>query len=850
MTISRGSRLGPYEVASPLGAGGMGEVFRAWDTRLSREVAIKVLPAEVAADPTRLKRFEKEARSASSLNHPSIVTIYEIGQADSVSYIAMELVEGKTLREGLCAGALPMRRLLQIGAQVADGLAKAHASGIVHRDLKPENIMVSGDGFAKILDFGLAKLTQNEPESGGHTKAETVSAGTEPGVVMGTVGYMSPEQAVGQALDFRSDQFSFGSVLYEMATGKRAFSGKTKPETLAAIIREEPEAIGTLNPKVPPPLRWIIERCLAKDPEDRYASTRDLARDLATLRDRRGESSSGESAISAPSTTSRRRLAMLLAAGALMAFGLIAGRWLWRSAGPSVPHMRRITFRHGVTGPARFAPDGQTIVYSAAWDGRPWELFSGRAGSPEWRSLGLPPANILSISSTGEMAIQLLAQDTLARVPLAGGAPREILENVAEADWAPGGKDLAVIHRLGNGLRLEWPIGKVLVESPNILHSLHFSPKGDRIAYLESRPDMHASSVNVVDRSGRKAVLATGLDGGDLAWAPKGEEIWVTSNERLEGSTELRAVNLAGRIRSVFRFSDTIRLYDVASDGRLLVEHVLVRGEIRGFPAAETRQIPLSWLDGSEASDLSADGKRLLINEWTRGAVYLRGTDGSPAVRLGEGSAQALSPDGNWALASLASPPRLALLPTGPGKSREYPLGELRIGRTGAAAFFPDGSRVVVMGQEPGRERRSYLLDLGTGTLRPITPPGIAGRWVSPDGRLLLARGADAKFTLYPVEANAGVPARPVPGLVPEDVPIRWSDDGRFLFVMQGKDLTASVFRVEVSTGERKPLREFQPTDPAGVLGAGQVLVTPDARFWVCGYWRDLSDLYLVDGLK
>jgi eukaryotic-like serine/threonine-protein kinase len=289
MTISAGSRLGPYEILAPLGAGGMGEVYRARDTRLSREVAIKVLPSELAADQERLKRFEKEARSASSLNHPSIVTIYEIGQADSVSYIAMELVDGKTLREVLFAGALPVRRVLSIGAQVADGLAKAHACGIVHRDLKPENVMISADGFAKILDFGLAKLMQHEPESPAHTKAETVSVGTEPGVVMGTVGYMSPEQAVGQMLDFRSDQFSFGSVLYEMATGKRAFTGKTKPETLAAIIRGEPEPIGTLNPKVPPPLRWIIERCLAKEPKDRYTSTEDLARDLASVRDHLSE---------------------------------------------------------------------------------------------------------------------------------------------------------------------------------------------------------------------------------------------------------------------------------------------------------------------------------------------------------------------------------------------------------------------------------------------------------------------------------------------------------------------------------------------------------------------------------
>ncbi len=226
MTLESGKRLGPYEVLAPLGAGGMGEVYRARDTRLSREVAIKVLPAEVASDPSRLKRFENEARSASSLNHPSIVTIYEIGQADSVSYIAMELVEGKTLRELVAAGALPVKKLLQIGSQMADGLARAHEAGIVHRDLKPENVMVTKDGLVKILDFGLAKLTYAGPGSGGETNLPTLTA-TTPGVVMGTVGYMSPEQAGGQLIDFRSDQFSFGSILYEMATGKSAFQKGT-----------------------------------------------------------------------------------------------------------------------------------------------------------------------------------------------------------------------------------------------------------------------------------------------------------------------------------------------------------------------------------------------------------------------------------------------------------------------------------------------------------------------------------------------------------------------------------------------------------------------------------------------
>jgi predicted ATPase len=263
----------------------MGEVYRARDTRLGREVAIKILPAEVASNPERLQRFEYEARAASALNHPNIVTIYEIGQSDSTLYISMELVDGTSLREVTASGPVPLRKLLSIGSQIAEGLAKAHGAGIVHRDLKPENLMLSRDGFVKILDFGLAKLvappseeSSNLPTTGGDATAD--------GIILGTVGYMSPEQASGRAVDFRSDQFALGAVLYELATGKRAFRRDTPVETLAAIIREQPEPMGSLNAQVPAPLAWIVERCLAKNPDERYASTRDLARDIGALRER------------------------------------------------------------------------------------------------------------------------------------------------------------------------------------------------------------------------------------------------------------------------------------------------------------------------------------------------------------------------------------------------------------------------------------------------------------------------------------------------------------------------------------------------------------------------------------
>jgi eukaryotic-like serine/threonine-protein kinase len=372
MTLTAGTKLGPYEILAPLGAGGMGEVYRARDTRLGREVAIKVLPEECSADPARLRRFEQEARSASALNHPAIVTIYDVGESDGVSYIAMELVTGQTLRELLVDGALPTRRALQIGAQVADGLARAHEAGIVHRDLKPENVMVTKDGFAKILDFGLAKLT--EPElPGGATHAPTQTSGaTGPGAVMGTVGYMSPEQALGRALDQRSDQFSFGSILYEMATGKRAFARGSAPETLSAIIRDEPEPMRALAPLTPTPLPWIVERCLAKSPDDRYASTRDLARDLAHMRDHVSEVSTEAVAARLVPPARRSWLVTALAAVSVLAVALAVLALLLRRPKPEV---RAVRFTVPIPPGTTYAP--------------PLETYRGVSISPDGTRVGI-----------------------------------------------------------------------------------------------------------------------------------------------------------------------------------------------------------------------------------------------------------------------------------------------------------------------------------------------------------------------------------------------------------------------------------------------------------------------------
>jgi len=512
VTVASGTRFGPYEILSPIGAGGMGEVYRARDTRLGREVAIKVLPAELASNADRLKRFEKEARSASALNHPNIVTVYDVGTSDGVSWIAMERVEGETLRKLLASGPIALKKLLGYATQIAEGLAIAHATGIVHRDLKPENVMVTREGLIKILDFGLAKLTGPTSDARELTQSPTVSLGTEAGIVVGTVGYMSPEQAMGGQLDFRSDQFSFGSILYEMATGKRPFQRASAPETMTAIIREEPESLASAAPSTPVPLRWIAERCLAKDPEERYAATKDMARDLARVRDGISDGSFSGPAVAAAAARPRRVGRGVWLAVAALAAGAVIGILAMRKPPAGPPLFLPLTFHRGSLGVARFASDETTVLYAAAWQGGPVQLYSTRLGSTESTALPLPSAHLMSLSRSGKLAILVghgTAPAAIAEVPLAGGAPRELIETDppdapqfvhAVADWSPVDDRLAVV-RSG---RLEFPVGKVLVRTTEQMGVLEarFSPDGRRIAFIEGKDD--EAAIGVVDLAGKR----------------------------------------------------------------------------------------------------------------------------------------------------------------------------------------------------------------------------------------------------------------------------------------------------------------------------------------------------------
>jgi len=866
-----GSRLGPYEIIAPLGAGGMGEVYRARDSKLRREVALKVLPEAVSQDKRRLSRFEQEARAASALNHPNIITIYEIGRADQVSYIAMELVDGKTLRELISAPApLPLRRAIGIAAQVAEGLAKAHAAGIVHRDLKPENLMVSKDGYVKILDFGLAKLT--EPEASGHSVMPTLAGTqTDAGTILGTVGYMSPEQASGLPLDFRSDQFSFGSILYEVLSGKKPFARDTGAETMSAIIRAEPEPLGNLRGDVPPPLRWIVERCLAKDPEERYASTRDLARDLAALRDHISEISGGTEGVVGPSDRRSgregvRRLGRFLVPAALALTGLAAGFYFAQTRRPKeqAPSFHRLTFRSGNLGNARFAPDGQTIVYGASWAGESTRtMYSMRVESPESRPYDFRGADILAISSSGEMAFLLDQVDSggvLARAPLAGGAAREVLAGIqyAGADWTPDGKELAVIHSVGPKKdRLEYPIGKVIVGSADDPESPRFSPRGDAIAYLSSAGD--STVVAVVDVSGKgKKILSKGWNAipGAPCWRPDGREVWFTAADYGQASA-LYAVDLNGRSRLITRVPGNLELDDISRDGRVLANHHTILEIVGGLAPGQEKERDLSWLDSSTPSDLSLDGRTLVLTESGEGsgatpAVYLRKTDGSPAARLGEGSAIALSPDGKWVLAVVSAgggkPERLALLPTGPGETR---VVNDRLELFTGGAWLPDGKRFVFSAREKGHVNRIFVQSLEGGDPMPLTPEGFFLRpstnLVTPDGKFVLGRRPGGGASLFSVERGGGE-ARPVAGLDADDWPVQWSQDGRFLYVHQRRGVPNKVWQLDPASGKKTPWLEIRPGER--VEQVGSLLMTRDGKSYVYGAERVLSELYLIEGLR
>jgi Tol biopolymer transport system component len=840
-TLAAGSRLGAYEVLSPLGAGGMGEVYRARDTRLGREVAIKVLPEALAADRERLLRLEHEARAASALNHPNIVTIYEIGKTDSISFISMELVQGTTLRELLAEGALPAKRVLAFGAQIADALARAHEAGIVHRDLKPENLMVTREGLVKVLDFGLAKLVL--PNSGEISAMPTQARPeTHPGVVLGTVGYMSPEQASGKPVDFRSDQFTLGSILYEMATGKKAFSRGTTAESLVAIIREEPQAVASLAPQVPPPLRWIIERCLAKDPHERYASTRDLALDLSHVRDR-GSEVSGETA---PVVLARRLgwLGPALIGGVLLAAALTVVAVLrGRPAAATQPVRFSIEIPAGTV----YAPSDVSRGFSVSPDGTRLGIEAYRQGH---RHLFVRPLNSeeavelegsldanAHFWSPDSRSIAFFAGGKLKRIPAAGGHAEDLCDApfAMVGSWGDNGTILfASLDPLGiyrvsdSGGQVTRVVAPDPARHEGSYVSPQFLPGGKRFLYVTapSSTDKTNRELRVASLDGKENRTVAPIDSrvefaapGFLFSVRRDGSLFAQPFDALKARLEGEPRRLASNAH--FFFGPAHATFSVSQTG-------VIAYQVAPFPSR------LDWI--------TRDGREI-------------GPVGDAAVMRG----LRISPDGRSAAVDIRDP--------GVGSSDLWVFDLDRGVSTrlqsdprdeGAPVWSADGSKVLYRSDRTGPPDIYETTVEVPGSERLVLElPGVQQpEDVSRDGRLLAYLNGvppERNVELLPLE-GVGKPRRWLPSPFSQRSP-RFSPDGRWIAYESDESGNSEIYvaltegggekrRLSPSGGRlprwRRDGRELYYVAPGNLVMA--IPVTPGER-WQAGEPRPLFRL-------
>ena len=856
--------LGPYRILGKLGAGGMGEVYRAHDSRLDRDVAIKVLPPSVADDLERRARFEREAKAIAALSHPNILAIHDIGEARadgrSLLYAVTELLEGETLRDHLTRGALPIRKAIETATHIARGLAAAHDRGIVHRDLKPENVFVLADGRVKILDFGLAKGLAKDPAAADATA--TAAAMTDPGTVMGTVGYMAPEQIRGQAVDARADLFALGALLYEMLSGQRAFRRETAAETMTAILREDPPELSASRADLPPALDRIARHCLEKNPAERFQTARDVAFALEAF-----SGTAISSAMVADILAPRRSLHPAILAALFAVGGVAAGYGLTTlvrqsPAEPAVTFETRTSEPQWITN-ARFSPDGETLVYSAATSGNTPSVFVLRKAGIIPQRLGEPGTHLLSVSRTGELAVltgaifinHRLFRGTLARMTM-DGAARPVSEGVREADWAPDGSAMAVIRDTGTKDQLEYPAGKTVYEHSGYLSDPRVSPNGSRIAFLEHphRGYDDRGWLKVIDRNGVVRTLAGEFWGGEgVAWSPDGRMIYVSTSAQDAMGYHPHVVNVEGEpnLRPAFPSMTSSEVMDVARDGRLLVSAGEQRISIRVQLPGEAAERELPWLELPIPTDLSADGKWLLFTDQSASAglnyaVAWRRTDGSPAVRLGEGFAAALSPDARWAIGYVSSPPpgHYVAYPTGPGQPMRLDFSPV----TGVdtVSFFPDG-RLFFCGNEPNKPRRCYRRDLAGGQAEAVTPENVSNGEPAPDGRTIAIRTTAGDRQV--MEVGGGQP-RAVRGYQAADRLVGWSRDSRALFVQAGNGLPAPLDRIDLASGTRTRARDVMPPDRLGIMQVHVASVSHDGQAYSYMYWRQMSKAIVVNGLK
>jgi serine/threonine protein kinase/Tol biopolymer transport system component len=858
-----GTHLSHYRITAKLGQGGMGEVWQATDENLQREVALKLLPEDFAGDAEHRARFEREAKVLASLNHPHIATLYGLERVDDRHVLAMELVEGEGLDERIARGPIPVDEAIPIALQVAEALEAAHERGIVHRDLKPANIKLRPDGTVKVLDFGLAKAL--EPDGGERDllHSPTITGHhTREGVILGTAAYMSPEQAKGFSVDKRSDIWGFGVVCHEMLTGRRLFDGATTTETLSEVLKADID-LSTLPADTPPAVRGLLRRCLERDPKDRL---RDIGEARIVLKSVRDGAEEPFPAVRPRGRRSSMRIAFVLSALtlAIVAAAYIVGSRR-RGASPLQPRFLPLTFQRQPIFNARFSPDGETIVFSAAVSGNTPEIFTERKDFPEPRPLGLPDSNLLAVSSRGELAIlthprylgyHRLFVGTLARVPLGGGAPRALLDDVREADWAPDGSDLAVVRRPGARDRLEFPAGRVLAETAGYFSDLRFSPDGTRIAYFQHPMPWDdrgvVAAVNV--KTGKATTITStqfqGMEG--LAWSPDSREVLFSAGIDIS-TLDVWATTLAGHQRLLYSSPGDVTIFDIDRSGRWLVTQdefgLLVRIHAPG--AAAERDV--RWHEFTGLSDVTPDGNTVLLTDYSGAglnyACGLQRTDGSPVVPLGPGWGTKISPDGRWALAVVPSTPnQLVMYPTGAGQLRTLDRGEIETIQN--AEWFPDGKRILVCGNPGAGPTRCYIQDVAGGPPRPVTPENTTvaflSRSLSPDGRKVLVQSSAGQYWVYPLDDG---PAREVPkGLGPDDVVIRWDADGTGVLVQQMGLVPARVEDVNLDTGARSVVWQIAPPDLTGVVALPQVLPpTSSGGFYAYSYRVIRSELFLAE---
>lgn len=867
-TLEPGYRIGPYQVVMLIGAGAMGQVYRARDTRLNRDVALKVLPEGVELDSDSMARLKREAQMLAALNHPNIAAIYGFEESEGRHALVLELVDGPTIADLVARGPMALADAVGLARQIADALEAAHDKGIIHRDLKPANIKVTGTGVVKVLDFGLAKVWEGTAEAPFAASPTLTATALGEHAILGTPAYMSPEQARGRPLDKRTDIWSFACVLFEMLTGRTAFGGETISDTIARVLEREVDW-DALPASCPPRIRDLLRRCLRKESNRRLRDIGDARLELDELSAPIVQTGDTGGAGLTNRAIVRSRLFQFAAAVAVASLAMAAVALMSRGdAEVAQPTFRQLTFRHGSLRGARLARDGLTTVYSAAWIGMPQDIYVIRPESVQSGAIGVPQAGIFSVSPTGDLAVALGCRlnwgeciGTLAQVPITGGEPRELVKDVHGADWSPDGQSLVVVSFAGGRYRLEHPIGKVLYEPSGWITYARMAPKGGRIAFLDHpRLGDIGGSVAILDPAGKKVTLSSGwkaLQG--LAWSGSGKEVWFTgSRSGKGGSSALYAVTLTGRERLVFSSPGTLKLHDISPDGqRVLLTRGTTRGGVVSLRSGDAKERELSWFDYSTVADLSADGKMLLFYEWGEGVagkptVFIRGTDGSDAIRLGEGRPLALSRDGQWALAVQDdASTQLVLLPTRTGDVRPLPRGPIAE-YLDWVAWSPDLRRIYVAGRDASDSRRTYVQDVDGGDPRPITRDGFVGLLLSPDGQTLATVDRYGEYYLYPVDGKSD--PRPLPGYVDGDVLLQWSADPRFLFIREAGNLTLRLYRLDVSSGAREFWKELAPPDPTVVVDIGsdpgQVRITPDGKSYAFTYWTFEGELYVAQGMK